>query len=270
MSDIQFFFLLFFIAILLIILLFNIPKRITEKFDPELKEIISLKSDLLAYKARTSSLESELKIERERNSVLVLQIEELKIAIERMQIILKSQQEELSIVKNQVEGNQLLTKQKATLLVMGDGEFGETDRNAMRRAGVLFHRIIGGSFIELKEELQRKRHGGKQYKVVHISSHAGKDGVQFSDGTYTGRQISDIMDGVELLFLASCENVNVADDIHGIVPNVVVVYEKIDNEDMQNFVYTFYNELKKSFNIQQSFEIAMSKNPVVSEYVELL
>lgn len=270
MSDVQFSILLIVLSILLIIFLFNIPKRLSEKLDPEIREIVNLRKDLLAYKSRVYDLEEQLKIEREKNLQLNKQIEEMKLSIEKMQVILRAQQEELSIMKTQIDGNQLLTKQKATLLVMGDGEFGETDRNAMRRAGVLFHRLTDGSFLELKEELQRKRHGGKQYKVVHISSHAGRDGIQFSDGTYSGMQISDIMDGVELLFLASCDNVSVADYVHGVVPHVIVVYEQIENEDMQNFVFSFYNELKRNFNIVSSFQHALNENPVVGEYVELL
>ena len=252
MSDIQFIVLVSLLVFFMLIFIFNVPKKLSSIIDPEFSELVMLQSELLAWKARVSDLEFKLKFEQEQNLLLTTRLNEL---IKRVEML---------------EGDtKILTKEKATLLVMGENVFGLADRNAMRRAGVRFHRLVNAGFSDLREELQRKRSEGRQYKIVHISSHAGADGIQFSDGLKDGNEVSDIMDGVELLFLASCSNVRVADSILGVVDNVVVVYENVDTRDMENFVFEFYNELKLDFDIRRSFNAALSKSPSVSEFVDL-
>lgn len=259
MNDVQFFVIVILAMILLAVIIFDVPGKINNIFhSKEQIAMITLQSEIIAWKARVSELERLLEEERRKYLSLEKQFTELKLNIDMLEMNVKS-----------LEGITLLTKQKATLLVMGDETFGETDRNALRRAGILFHRLVDGSFQSLKEELQRKRQEGRQYKVVHISTHAGKEGIQFSDGVFSGNELSNILDGVELLFLASCSNINISDDILGIVKKIIVVYENIDNESMQNFVFNFYNNLKIDFDIEKSFNVAISLTPEVSEFVDL-
>lgn len=259
MNDVQFFVIIILAMILLTVIIFNIPEKINNVFNSGGQiAMITLQSEIIAWKARVAELERLLEEERRRYLSLEKQFTELKLNLDRLEMNIRS-----------LEGSTLLTKQKATLLVMGDSSFGEDDRNALRRAGVLFHRLVDGSFSSLKEELQRKRQEERQYKVIHISSHADRTGVQFSDELVSGRRLSDVLDGVELLFLASCSNISVADEILGVVKSIVVVYEEIDNESMQSFVYNFYNELKKEFDIVKSFNKALELTPSVSEFVDL-
>lgn len=259
MNDIQFFSILFLIMLVITIILFKIPDKLNtflaDRGEVELKK---LNEELRAWKSRVSELEKLLEIERQRNSNLLNEFNIMKLELDKLKTSV-----------SQIEGSTLLTKQKATLLVMGDSTFGESDRNALRRAGVLFHRITDGTFSSLREELQRKRQDGRQYKVVHISSHSSKEGVLFTDGLVGGDELSNVLDDVELLFLASCSNVSIADKILGVVRNIILVYEEINNEDMQGFVYNFYNHLKLSFNIEESFTHAMEISPEISEFVDL-
>jgi len=259
MNDIQFFVIVILAMVLLTVIIFNVPEKISNSFNSkEHIAMITLQSEIIAWKARVAELERLLEEERRRYLSLEKQFVDLRANFDKLELSVKS-----------LEGSALLTKQKATLLVMGDSSFGETDRNALRRAGVLFHRLTDGSFQGLKEELQRKRQEGRQYKVVHISSHAGKEGIQFSDEVVSGSELSNVIDGVELLFLASCSNISVSDDILGVVKNIIVVYENIENESMQNFVFNFYNNLKNDFDIFKSFNIAISLTPDISEFVDL-
>lgn len=253
MTETQFYILLILAVVSISLFIFNVPRRLNEIIDPQYRRAISLETEILLWKEKVSELQKELLEERRRSSLLLEELNKLK-----------------SRVTNLEDFNDtiMLTKEKATLLVMGDSQFGMADRNALRRAGIRFHRLVDGSFSSLREELQRKRSEGRQYKVIHISSHANETGIQFSDGKYSGRDISDILDGVELLFLASCSNVNLSDNILGIVPNIVVVYEEVDTNDMESFVYEFYNELKVDFNILRSFNAAVAKVPSVSEFVD--
>jgi len=253
MSDMQFYILLTIAVVTVTLFIFNVPRRLNEIIDPQYRRSVSLESELMVWKEQVRELQIALEAERRENQILRSELQKLKSRVTNLEDV------------NEII---MLTKEKATLLVMGDNEFGQADRNAMRRAGILFHRLVDGSFSNLREELQRKRSEGRQYKVVHLSSHAGIDGIQFSDGLHSGQEISDIMDGVELLFLASCSNVKLADSILGVVKNIIVVYEEVETKDMENFVFEFYNELKRDFDIQRSFDAALSKVPAVSEYVD--
>lgn len=254
MTDTQFYIFLSLAVISISLFIFNVPRRLNEIIDPQYRKSISLETELILWKQKVEELQRQLELERGKNALLLSELQKLKARVSNL--------EDASDIV-------LLTKEKATLLVMGDNDFGMADRNALRRAGVLFHRLIDGTFSSLKEEMQRKRSEGRQYKVVHISSHAGKDGVQFSDGVYGGAALSEIVLGVDLLFLASCSNVTIADEILGIVPNIIVVYEQVDTNDMESFVYEFYNALKNDFDILKSFNVAIQRTPAVAEFVDV-
>lgn len=232
-----------------------------------IKKFYDLIKSQLECKSKIIELKKELQLERLKNEELNIKNKQLELEVNKLKQDLSTIKERLTKVETTQEF--VLTKEKAALLVMSNKHFADNDRNALRRAGILFHRLSSGQFLELKNELQRKRIENRQYKVVHISSHASKDGIEFSDVTVGGQELSEIMTGIDLLFLASCSNVEIADNLIGIVKNIITVYEEIEDKDMQEFVYNFYNELKKTFNILESYNKAITLVPHVSEYVDL-
>jgi hypothetical protein len=232
-----------------------------------LKKFYDLIKSQLECKNKIIELRRELQQERLKNEELSVKNKQLEIELEKLKHDLSIIRERL--VKVETTQEFVLTKEKAALLVMSNKQFADNDRNALRRAGILFHRLSSGQFLELRNELQRKRIENRQYKVVHISSHASKDGIEFSDEIVNGQTLSEIMSGIDLLFLASCSNVDIADNLIGIVKNIITVYEEIEDKDMQEFVFNFYNELKKSFNILESYNKAITLVPHVSEFVDL-
>ena len=232
-----------------------------------LKKFYDLIKSQLECKNKIIELRRELQQERLKNEELSVKNKQLELELEKLKHDLSIIRERL--VKVETTQEFVLTKEKAALLVMSNKQFADNDRNALRRAGILFHRLSSGQFLELRNELQRKRIENRQYKVVHISSHASKDGIEFSDEIVNGQMLSEIMSGIDLLFLASCSNVDIADSLIGIVKNIITVYEDIEDKDMQEFVFNFYNELKKSFNILESYNKAITLVPHVSEFVDL-
>lgn len=232
-----------------------------------LKKFYDLIKSQLECKSKIIELKKELQLERLKNEELNIKNKQLELEVNKLKQDLSTIKERLTKVETTQEF--VLTKEKAALLVMSNKQFADNDRNALRRAGILFHRLSSGQFLELKNELQRKRIENRQYKVVHISSHASSKGIEFSDVTVGGQELSEIMNGIDLLFLASCSNVEIADSLIGIVKNIITVYEQIEDKDMQEFVYNFYNELKKTFNILESYNKAITLVPHVSEYVDL-
>lgn len=159
---------------------------------------------------------------------------------------------------------------RPVLLVYGDDKFGESDRNALRRAGVAFFKLSSGNLEDLRTELQRRRSDGRMYDVVHISAHGG-GGNLLLDGTQaTGIQLSDVLSGVRVVFLGTCNNQLIADKLIGIVKYVVVVYDDIKENDAVDFTYEFYKRYKvNTFDIDRAFSETLVVMPHISDFVDL-
>lgn len=159
---------------------------------------------------------------------------------------------------------------RPVLLVFGSPTFGESDRNAMRKAGVGFFRLTSARLEDLKDELQRRRSDGNMYDMVHFSAHGTKDGqLDLNGQMVNGEQLSDVLSGVNGVFLSTCTNHYLADKLVGVVKFVVVVYEEIDTEDASNFVYEFYKRYRVQRDIRSAFSEAVAVSPAVSEFVDL-
>lgn len=158
---------------------------------------------------------------------------------------------------------------RPVLLVYGEAEFGEADRNAMRRAGISFFRLVSSNLEDLRVELQRRRSEGRMYDVVHLAAHGGMGNLMLSGDVISGTQLSEVLSGVRCVFLSTCSNQLVADKIVGIAKYVVVVYEEIDTENAAGFTYEFYKRYKENFDVEAAFAGAIVVMPQVSEYVDL-
>ena len=158
---------------------------------------------------------------------------------------------------------------RPVLLVYGDSAFGEADRNAMRRAGVSFFRLVDGNLEKLRDELQRRRSEGRLYDVVHFSAHGVDDFIVLGTEKVDAMRLSDVLNGVRCVFLATCNNQEVADKMVGIVKYVVTIYEEINSDDAANFTYEFYKRYKVDMDVEAAFTGAMSVMPNISEFVDL-
>ena len=158
---------------------------------------------------------------------------------------------------------------RPVLLVYGDSGFGEADRNAMRRAGISFFRLISSSLEDLRTELHRRRSDGRMYDIVHISAHGGEGQINLTHTVVSGLALSDVLSGVRCVFLGTCSNQGVADKLIGIVQYVVVVYEDIQNTDAADFTYEFYRHYKEFMDIEKAFSEALKVMPQISEFVDL-
>lgn len=159
---------------------------------------------------------------------------------------------------------------RPVLLVYGTGPLGESDRNAMRRAGVAFFRLNNAKLAGLSDEIQRRRSDGTLYDIVHISAHGQADGtIDMNGQLVSGEELSDAMAGINCVFLSTCSNHYLADKLVGVVKYVIVVYEEIQVDDAANFVYEFYKRYKVNRNIDASFAEAIAVSPSISEFVDL-
>lgn len=158
---------------------------------------------------------------------------------------------------------------RPVLLVYGDNSFGETDRNAMRRAGISFFRLVSSNLEDLRSELHRRRSDGRMYDVVHISAHGGSGQINLDNVLVSGTELSDVLSNVRCVFLGTCSNQEVADKLVGIVRYVITVYEEIKSSDAADFTYEFYKRYKHSLDVESSFVEALRVMPHVSEFVDL-
>lgn len=158
---------------------------------------------------------------------------------------------------------------RPVLLVYGDQSFGDADRNAMRRAGISFFRLVSSNLEDLRTELHRRRSDGRIYDIVHISAHGGNGMINLDNAFVTGVDLSDVLSNVRCVFLGTCSNQDIADKLVGIVKYVITVYEDIKSQDASDFTYEFYKRYKNNLDIESSFVEALRIMPHVSEFVDL-
>lgn len=159
---------------------------------------------------------------------------------------------------------------RPVLLVFGNAKFGEEDRQALRRAGVSFFRLINAKLDDLQNEIQRRRSDGTLYDIIHFAAVGRDDGYIDLNGQFVdGEQLANVLSGVRGVFLSTCTNHYVADKLVGVVKYVVVIYEEIEGADAANFVYEFYKRYVVSQNIEESFRGAIEVLPGIAEFVDL-
>ena len=210
-----------------------------------------------------------LTVEDEQVRSLKLRITELENEVRILrstQEILLEQLHKQNIIK--VESTTIVAR--PVLLVYGSKEFGEADRNALRRAGIVFFRLAGARLSELQEEIQRRRSDGTLYDIIHFAAHSiDGGGIDLNGEIVDGVQLSNVLSGVRGVFLSTCSNYQIADRLLGVVKYVVIIYEDITNEDASNFVYEFYKRYKVERDIEASFNGAIAVLPNIAEFVDL-
>lgn len=135
---------------------------------------------------------------------------------------------------------------------------------------VSFRRLRPGNSKALERYLERKRMDKHPTRYVHFSLHGNREGLLFEDGVLTGIQLSELLQGVEVLFLDACYGDWVA-DLLGVVPVVVSLMEEIENRDAALLAEAFWGELAQTpTDPEGAYERALHRcPPVVSEFAEL-
>ena len=135
---------------------------------------------------------------------------------------------------------------------------------------VSFRRLRPGNSKTLERYLERKRMDKHPTRYVHFSLHGGREGLVFEDGVITGIQLSELLQGVEVLFLDACYGDWVA-DLLGVVPVVVSLMEEIENHDAALLAEAFWGELAQTpTDPEGAYERALHRcPPVVGEFAEL-
>lgn len=253
----EYVFFLFFVCITLFFLFRN-KMQFFNLINLENQEVKQLKDRIRTLESYAKDLENKV-----RSMELLV-----NTLIER---ITKVNNRQLEPLQEEIKTLKIQPKRPArpVLLVYGVNEFGEQDRNALRRAGVSFFRLKYANLDDLRVELHRRRSDGNLYDIVHVSSHGGDEAIILDTDKVDGIELSNVLSGVRGIFLATCSNQNIADKLLGIVRYVVVVYEEIETKMLSDFVFEFYKRYKADWDIEGAFNGALTVMPEVSEFVDL-
>lgn len=253
----EYVFFLFFACITLFFLFRN-KTQFFNLINLENKEVTQLKDRIHTLESYAKDLENKVRSMELLVNTLIERITE----VNNRQ--LEPLQEEIKTLKIQPK-----RPARPVLLVYGVNEFGEQDRNALRRAGVSFFRLKYANLDDLRVELHRRRSDGNLYDIVHVSSHGGDEAIILDTDKVDGIELSNVLSGVRGIFLATCSNQNIADKLLGIVRYVVIVYEEIETKMLSDFVFEFYKRYKVDWDIEGAFNGALTVMPEVSEFVDL-
>lgn len=215
--------------------------------------------------ARLDALEPQVIEQQKQISFLVASLQQSGVVQNELERQLR---DALNTIPKQITISAVTPLIKPLLLICGpDNNLCLADRTALRRAGIAFHRLINASRDDVENELRRRRQDNTLYPWVHVTAHAGKEGVLLADGLADADWWSDTFDGVEVLFLASCTSSAVADKLAGMMA-VVYMQEDVKSADAADFTYAFWSSMAVKNDPLEAYRQALRAVPAVAEFVD--
>lgn len=210
------------------------------------------------------------RIRREHNRELTERNQELQKRIDWLLGQIQEDGVKIKLLEAQAGASvTTLSIAKPLLLICGDvSQFCTADRMAIRKAGVPFHRIIESTKQKIDDEFRRRRADSTLYKWVHISSHAGASGIQLVDGLAGADWWNELLEGVQVIFLAACKTVEIADALAGML-TVVSTTEEIEDKHAADFTYIFWRQMKEHGRPERAYQEALLAVPQVAEFTDI-
>jgi hypothetical protein len=139
---------------------------------------------------------------------------------------------------------------------------------AVRAAtGLTFMRVLNATRRKLGGALRRQRAVGHPVAYVHLAAHATTEGVELADGPVDGNWLSEQLEGVCVLLLASCESDRIGEWL-GVVPYVITLSEDIPHADAAALARHFWQGIGLGKEPGAALDEALGQcPPAVGEYV---
>lgn len=216
-------------------------------------------------------LEDEIAAQRKRYEARILELERrVDFLVEQLQkagIQIHNLEEQLA---HQPVSRETETPAKPLLLICGDSISAcEADRHALRRARVGFQRLYRATKRAIDDELRRRRQDGTLYRWLHIAAHTGAAGTALVDDVASPTWWHERLDGIEVVFLATCVGASIADELAGLVRAVVFVHEEIGDRDASDFTYAFWQRMADGADPQHAYRQALIECPQIAEFVDI-
>jgi hypothetical protein len=220
------------------------------------------------YEERIKQLQSDMDSQKERYEQRIRELErridflvsELQRAGIRIRDLEQAHHATLPETKNELA--------KPLLLICGDDQACQLDRQALNNAKIPFQRLLQATKLVIADELNRRRQDGSLYKWLHVSAHADNSGVMLADGYADPAWWHSMLTGLEVVFLAACKTATVADALAGLV-TVVFVHEDIDTKQASQFAYAFWRHMRENNDARSSYRQAIIEVPAVAEFTDI-
>lgn len=217
-------------------------------------------------------LQKEITLQRQRYEARILELERrVDFLVEQLQKAgIQIHDLEAQLATHVSVSRETDQSVKPLLLICGESSSAcETDRRALRRARIGFQRLRQASKDAIDAELRRRRQDGTLYRWIVISLHTGQGGTALVDGLASPAWWNERLDGVEVVFLATCTGAAVADELAGVVDTVVFVHEEIGDRDASDFVFAFWRRMNEGADAHHAYRQALVECPQIAEYVDI-
>ena len=241
---------------------------------------------MMYWRRRHSPVNEDLAVELKQLKVEVAQLRQENEGLKAVNnslmkriLLLESERTEWQIERQQYVTKVGMSMQmnmeplKVLVLVGPDQEL-ERDLTVFRKLQaqkkLKFRRLRPVSCKSLERYLERKRMDRHPVEYAHFSMHGNHDGLVFSDGIVGAVKLSELISGIKVLVLDSCEGDWVA-DLLGVVPYVISLMEEIEMHDAMLFGEAFWSELwVDPSDPEGAYERALDIcPPVIGEFAEL-
>ena len=225
--------------------------------------------EIVSLRRKVEDQGSQIRQYEQRQAAYEKEIKDLRSQVEGLTVLYHKALAEITQRDPSTKGDDSSIHVPLLYISGPDRQIAALDKNSLRRSLVAFKRLENPTAYEISREMTRRRLDGTLYKWVHISSHMGESGISLDGVVLTPEALSEIMVGIELLFLAGCKSVSIADRIIGIVPVVISIREDVPNEVAGDFTYAFWREMVATDNIDHSYSKAVDDVPDIKEYVDI-
>ncbi len=140
-------------------------------------------------------------------------------------------------------------------------------RGVRTATGLRFRRLINPTAAKLSKALARQRSLGDPFEYLHMAVHSSAAGLMLQDGPVDGAWLSERLEGVRVLLLASCASDGIGDWLE-VVPYVVSVSEEISHADAAVLARHFWQGIGSGEEPGAALDHALERcMPAVGEYV---
>lgn len=216
---------------------------------------LELEKQVAALRQEIAGMREQLYESARRESAALLQVSELRETVQNLVL-------ELEGVRQAQTELRVAVNQRRLLLVLGSDERFNIDLAAMRavraKTGLEFVRVQNATAEKVERHLDRARALGDVFEYVHIATHGNEKGIELGGQLLTWDWLSGVLDGVQVLVIASCESSLVGDWL-GVVPYVVTVGESVSNEDAGRFTQAFWMEIGRGVAPADAYDSALGR-----------
>jgi len=170
------------------------------------------------------------------------------------------------------------------MLVLGtDQDINDREENALRQAQ-FDYRVIkgadggGATLQDFVDECNRRRDNDDMPDFIDLAMHGldepDTSGVAqgvlgFRDRRVAWREIAVQLTGVKLVLLGACESTRLADQLSGIVGNVISYTQGVGKTDALRFAKAFFTKIREGLSVEDAYNEGKRIVPTVRNMIDL-